>query len=65
MAFEVLAMIDTADGLEFNLIRQNLLLQMMHTLDELEVKIQPTLPAAMAADAAKNGSAAPTPKRAS
>ena len=63
MAFEVLAMIDTTDTNEFNQIREVGLLKMVQTLDELEVKLQPTLATAAAAEAAKNGSAPPLPKR--
>jgi len=57
MAFEVVAMINTSETAELATTRQALLLQMMATLDELDVQIQPTMPLAAvgAAEGSKNG----------
>ncbi len=57
MAFEAVAMVDTTSADEFSLVRQAVLLLMVHTLDELVVKSRAS--AAASELAAKNGSAVP------
>ena len=56
LGFEVLAMLNTANGDEFNLTRQTVLLRAMHELDEAGVTVQPSAAQVAASQISKRAS---------